>query len=133
MPSAAYGSCLQRHEWYKHGTCQTERNADGYYNRAIALLKDFNNSGMATFMQDHMGETVSTSDFFDAVDQAFFSNAHERLQISCTNNKLVDVYINLPKSLDDNASLDTLMMAAEPKFSNKCGNSFVVDPIGLSN
>lgn len=81
-------------------------------------------------MRDHIGKSVSTQDFFDAVDQAFFDGAHKRLQISCKNSQLVDVYINLPKVLDDNASLESLMMDADPKFSNKCGSSFTVDEIG---
>ena len=42
MPSASHGSCLQRHEWYKHGTCQQEWDADAYYETAIRLLKEFN-------------------------------------------------------------------------------------------
>ncbi|SHF72182.1 hypothetical protein [Vibrio gazogenes] len=130
MPSAAYGSCLQRHEWYKHGTCQTQRNADEYFKTAIRLQKEFNQN-VAYFMQEHLGESVSTQDFFDVVDQAFFDGAYKRLQISCKNSKLVDVYINLPKQLDENASLESLMMDADPKFSNQCGSSFTVDEIGF--
>ncbi len=50
MPSAAVGSCLQRHEWFKHGTCQTKWSIDEYFDVAIDLTKKFNESGMGYFM-----------------------------------------------------------------------------------
>lgn len=130
MPSAAHGSCLQRHEWYKHGTCQTERNADEYFDTAMRLLEEFNSSGMAKFMQENIGQTVTTQTFFDAVDQAFHAGAHQRLQISCKDGKLVDVYIHLPAELVDDAGLDKLLQQAKPKFHNGCGRQFEVDAIG---
>lgn len=123
MPSAAHGSCLQRHEWYKHGTCQTEQNADGYFDTAMRLLKEFNDAGLAKFMQENIGKTVSTQSFFDAVDQAFQEGAHQRLQISCSGGKLQDVYINLPAELAEDASLADMLKQAPAKFNNKCGQT----------
>lgn len=130
MPSAAHGSCLQRHEWFKHGTCQTERNADGYYERAMQLLEEFNAGGMAKFMQDNLGQTVTTQSFFDAVDTAFDSGAHQRLKILCKGGMLVDIYINLPDELADDATLENLLEQAKPRFKNGCGPYFQVDVIG---
>lgn len=129
MPSAAYGSCLQRHEWYKHGTCQ-QRNADEYFGIAIRLLEAFNARGMAKFMQNNIGQTVTTQSFFEAVDEAFHDGAHQRIQIFCRGGKLVDVYIHLPAELADDASLEMLLKQAKPKFKNGCGKSFEVDAIG---
>ncbi|MEJ2200108.1 MAG: hypothetical protein P8X63_03710 [Desulfuromonadaceae bacterium] len=129
MPSAAHGSCLQRHEWYKHGTCQTAWDADGYFIRAMGLVDEFNGSGMALFMREHLGRTVSTEDFFAAVDQAFFAGAHQRLQISCKNGQLVDVYLQLPSPLEDD-SLAALLERAAARFRNGCGEQFEVDAIG---
>lgn len=130
MPSASHGSCLQRHEWFKHGTCQTQWKADAYYQTAMRLLKDFNQSGMASFMQKNIGKTVSTESFFDAVDKAFSADAHLRLQISCSNGRLVDVYISLPAALPPDQSLGALMQQARPNFRNTCGSTFEVDAIG---
>ena len=50
MPSVAEGSCLDRHEWYKHGTCQTDWNADQYFDTAVRLVKEFNDKGVADFL-----------------------------------------------------------------------------------
>ena len=130
MPSAAHGSCLQRHEWYKHGTCQTEYDADGYFIIAMRLLDEFNTSGIADFMTQNIGKSVSTSSFFEKVDDALGEDASRRLQIACKEGMLVDVYIRLPADLPENASLETMIQQAEPAFNNKCGASFRVDAIG---
>ncbi len=130
MPSAAHGSCLQRHEWYKHGTCQTEWDADGYFAVAMRLLEQFNTSGVAAFMAENIGKRVTTSDFFKQVDNALGENASRRLQISCNRGMLVDVYIRLPAKLPEDGSLATLIQQAEPAFNNKCGANFQVDAIG---
>jgi ribonuclease T2 len=130
MPSAAHGSCLQRHEWYKHGSCQTQWDADGYFHIAMRLLKEFNEGGMATFMSNNIGKTVTSQSFFDAVDKAFGDGAHQRLQISCSGGNLIDVFINLPPDPLDGIPLKTLMQLGKQKFRNTCGTSFVVDAIG---
>lgn len=130
MPSAAHGSCLQRHEWYKHGTCQTEWDADGYFDTAMRLLKDFNSSAAATLVRNNIGKIVTTKAFLNAVDQSFGAGAHTRLRLSCSNNKLSDVYIKLPKTIPDSAKLKDLIQKAKPDFNNRCGDRFEVDPIG---
>jgi ribonuclease T2 len=130
MPSAAHGSCLQLHEWYKHGTCQTEWDADGYFAIAMRLLEEFNTSGIATFMTQNIGKSVTTSSFFEKVDDALGKDASRRLQISCSRGMLVDVYIHLPANLPEDATLAKLINQAEPAFNNKCGTSFQVDAIG---
>jgi ribonuclease T2 len=130
MPSAAHGSCLQRHEWFKHGTCQKQWDADGYYHTAIHLVKEFNRGGMAAFMQANIGKTVTAQSFFDAMDKAFSDESHLRLQISCSGGKLVDVYISLPVQLPAETSLKELIRQGEPNFKNTCGPSFEVDAIG---
>lgn len=129
MPSAAHNSYLQRHEWYKHGTCQTKLNADEYYNKSIKLLKEFNKNSMAKLMSDNIGKKITSKIFFINIDKAFGKNAHKRLEIRCKNGNLVDIYINLPKILADK-SLKELIQEAKPKFKNGCGNSFFVDAIG---
>jgi len=133
MPSASYGSCLQRHEWYKHGTCQIEWNADGYYENAMQLLADFNGDnidGVSAFMVENLGKQVSISDLSERIDQQFGADAHKRMQYTCTSdNKLVDVYISLPAKLGDNIPLTSLIQQAPEKYRNKCGDSFVVDRI----
>lgn len=130
MPSAAAGSCLERHEWYKHGTCQTTWDADRYYQRAIQLTREFNQGAISRFMAQNSGRQVKTAQLLAAVDQALGPNAHKRMQLSCDKGNLVDIYITLPKTLPANAPLAELIQQAPERFSNRCGSSFKVDAAG---
>jgi ribonuclease T2 len=96
----------------------------------MRLLKEFNDSGMAEFMQSHSGESVTTQSFLDAVDRAFHDDAHKRLQLSCNGGKLVDIYIRLPKEIDEESSLSELIKRSPANFKNACGEKFTVDVIG---
>jgi ribonuclease T2 len=131
MPSAAEGSCLQRHEWHKHGTCQTAWSQDEYYDVAIDLTRQFNRSGAAYFMSRNLGEEVSTEAFLERVDCALGDGARERFELKCNGGNLVDVYINLPADINPGEDLRALIGRAAPDFHNGCGDSFRVDPIGF--
>ncbi|NQZ32825.1 MAG: hypothetical protein HRU06_16275 [Oceanospirillaceae bacterium] len=128
MPSAAQGTCLQRHEWYKHGTCQS-LDVNQYYDIAIALQDEFNNSGIATLMAANIGSNVSTAEFFAVFDHAFGQGAHKKLQFKCTGANLIDVYINLPKDITTGDTLKSLVNRANTNFKNGCGKTFRVDAI----
>jgi ribonuclease T2 len=132
MPSAAAGSCLQRHEWHKHGTCQTAWSQDAYYEVAIDLTRQFNRAGAAYFMSRNVGEEVSTEAFLERVDCALGEGARERLELKCKGGNLVDIYVNLPADIAPGEDLRALIARAAPDFRNGCGDSFRVDPIGLA-
>jgi ribonuclease T2 len=133
MPSVAKGSCLDRHEWYKHGTCQTDWQADQYFATAVRLVKEFNAHGIADFMKQNTGKTIPTAAFFKIVDQAFGKNASKRFSLDCDRDGLlVDVFINLPKQIPENVALADLIQQAPQNFSNRCGNSFTIDAMGYS-
>lgn len=133
MPSASAGSCLQRHEWHKHGTCQVKWSIDEYFEHAIDLTRQFNESGVGYFMSRNIGKQVSEEDFYKRVDCALGANAHKRLNLKCKNGKLVDVYISLPLDSSINQDLSVLMSRATEDFSSNCGGNFRIDPIGLGN
>ncbi len=132
MPSAAAGSCLQRHEWFKHGTCQTGWSMDEYYEVAVDLTRQFNESGIAYFVARNIGATVSEADFINKVDCAHGAGAHKRLELKCKGGDLVDVYINLPGTIGKGEALGELMKDAQGQFKSNCGGRFRVDPIGFS-
>ena len=129
MPSVAHQTCLQRHEWYKHGVCQTQMNADAYFSLAMQLQDEFNQNGIAQFMADHRGKIVQTEAFFKVFDRYFGVDMHKRLSLKCDRNKnLVDVHIRLPKDILGN-SLKSLLSQSKNAFSNRCKNTFRIDPI----
>jgi ribonuclease T2 len=129
MPSVAAGTCLERHEWFKHGTCQTQWHADAYFEIAIRLTKQLNDSGLAAFMAAHSGQPVSQTDFISRVDEFLGANAHERLHLTCKNGKLVDVFIDLSGKLEATQKLAELIAqapSAAKGFSSNCNGQFGV-------
>ncbi len=133
MPSAAAGSCLQRHEWYKHGTCQTSWSVDGYFDLAIDLTRQFNESGVAYFIARNIGNTVHEADFIAKIDCAQGANTHRHIELKCQNGNLVDVYINLPDAISPGTALGDLLQASAGEFKSNCGGQFKVDAIGFNH
>jgi len=132
MPSAAAGSCLQRHEWFKHGTCQAGWSIDEYYEVAIDLTRQFNESGIAYFISRNIGNTVTEEAFINKVDCAHGTDAHKHIELKCQSGNLVDVYISLPKTIAAGAALGETMQQAQGEFKSNCGGQFKVDPIGFA-
>jgi len=130
MPSVGSGSCLERHEWYKHGTCQNG-TADEYYAQATALVHEFNDSGIAKFMSERLGKPVSLEAFRAALDASLGAGTSKHAKIGCKDGLLVDIYLNLPAELKPGASLKELIaQGTDAPADNSCKNGFRVDPIG---
>ncbi len=133
MPSAAAGSCLKRHEWFKHGTCQTKWSIDEYFGVAIDLTKQFNESGIGYFMSRNIGEIVTEDEFINRIDCAHGKNTHKSIELKCKNGNLVDVYIHLTDNISENQDLSGLLRSTDREFKSNCGGSFNIDPIGFNN
>ncbi len=132
MPSVNSGSCLERHEWHKHGSCQNG-SADQYYGQAIALLQQFNDSGISQFMGGHIGKQVSLAEFRAALDAGLGTGASQHAKINCKNGLLTEVYLNLPAELKPGAKLkDLLAQGPTATANNSCKKGFRIDPIGQS-
>ena len=130
MPSATAGSCLQRHEWYKHGTCQTDWDDNGYFSIAIELVQQFNDAGMSAFMSENIGKMVRKEDFLAKIDSVFGSGASRRMKIICSGDALVDIYINLPKQIRPTDKLASLIRQGAESPGYSCPAQFRVDRIG---
>ncbi len=130
MPSAEAGSCLERHEWHKHGTCQTQWDADQYYQVSIRLTQEFNHPALVAFIRNHYGTTVETEDFYRAVDQAFGREASKRMRLGCKKDNLVDVYLALPAVIGTTDPLPRLIHDADEVKRGNCGPRFKIDAAG---
>jgi ribonuclease T2 len=129
MPGTA--SCLERHEWFKHGTCQKEWDPSQYFEEAIDLVRQFNDSGINKFMAANMGKQVLVEDFLAQVDTALGADARQRLQLTCAGGKLTDVFISLPAHFEPGSSLSELIRTAPQDFRSKCSGRFLIDPVGF--
>ena len=64
MPGAA--SCLDHHEWYKHGTC-SGMSADAYFALTNGLVASFAQTDFNQYVAGHIGSEVSRSDLLKGV------------------------------------------------------------------
>lgn len=114
MPSYHYGSCLERHEWYKHGSCQS-LSVDEYFNLALHLAKEVNHSSFGLFLTQNGGRVVKLADIRQSIENAFGKGNRGKVHLGCKNGILVDVLIELPATIAPMDSLSSLMDQA-PNF-----------------
>lgn len=121
MPSFAYGSCLERHEWYKHGSCQI-LYADEYFSLAMRLATEVDQSMLGAYLTQHHGKTVSLRELRTVVGKTFGASNSKKVYLSCKNGTLVDIYIQLPALLPPDESLINLITQAPSKYPrDTCG------------
>jgi ribonuclease T2 len=111
MPSFNHGSCLERHEWNKHGSCQSH-SADEYFSVAMRLTKEADQSALGEFIQGHKGDVVPLKALRQAIINAFGKENATKVYLGCKNKVLVDIFIHLPANLDENDTLMNLINTA---------------------
>lgn len=121
MPSFNYGSCLERHEWNKHGSCQA-LTPDGYFSLAMRLVTEVDQSAFGRYLTEHQGQTVTHSVLRQMISQTFGTSNSEKIFLGCKNNILVDIYVQLPAIIPENAPLSMLIDQAPNNHSRDlCG------------
>ncbi|MFI5347570.1 MAG: ribonuclease [Elusimicrobiota bacterium] len=127
MPGVA--SCLQNHEWYKHGTC-SGYTPDEYFTRASSLVEQVSASAFGRFLSSHVGQTVNASDLLAAWEADFGAGSRNYVSLSCTKGRgaslLLDVRLHLANPLGDASDLKSLLLPVAG--SGNCGASFLIDP-----
>jgi ribonuclease I len=63
MPGRA--DCLDRHEWFRHGTCSGMK-ADRYFRIAAAVVERINGMELGRFLKESAGKEVRTADLVRA-------------------------------------------------------------------
>ncbi len=130
MPSVTAGSCLERHEWHKHGTCQAAKSIEDFFDLSVDLARQFNDSGMAYFMNRRIGQQVRTEDFLNRIAAVLGSAARDRIKLNCDQGMLVEIQLSLIADLTPGADLEKLIVNAPAQSNSNCGETFRVDPIG---
>ncbi len=128
MPGIA--SCLDHHEWSKHGTCSGMTD-DAYFALAAGLVQQVAASPFGRFLKANAGQTVDASAAVDAFEAGFGAGGGAKLSLNCTNVRgapaLLEVRLHLPKTLTPDAVLATLLLPTGDKGS--CPPRFLLDPI----
>lgn len=126
MPSYNYGSCLERHEWNKHGSCQVLSD-NAYFSLAMRLATEADQSVFGKFLTSHRGDTVRLADIRNAIAKTFGVQNEGKIYLGCKNRTLVDVFIVLPPLIPMNEPLVTLVnKAPEYHYRDACSENVTI-------
>jgi len=118
MPSARYGTCLERHEWWKHGTCRNQDPND-YFLLATQLTQEVNASTwVQQFIHERIGKKVTQQELNQSFDTSFGKGAHTKITLDCAKGLLSEIRINLPQEIKLSDSIPSLLAKA-PRVSKK--------------
>lgn len=131
MPGTA--SCLDRHEWLKHGTC-SGLDGESYFRTATRLTQEFAFTRLAALLRARIGKQVSTAALIDAFTAEFGADAGRALIVVCRTFRgqtyLAEIRIALrPDALDRPLGPDSLFSGAAAQ-ARPCPKSLRVDRAG---
>lgn len=127
MPSARYGSCLERHEWWKHGICRNQ-DPNEYFAIAIQLTQALNASAWAQdFIQQHIGKQVTKKELKQEFDKSFGQGAQQKLSLVCAKGLLSEIRLSLPQDLNPAESLAEMLGKAKRAPKDSCPERFTLD------
>ncbi len=126
MPSYTEGSCLERHEWYKHGSCQF-RSQNDYFDTAIQLASRFDKTSLGNLLRQFNGGYVSEKALKQAFIDDFGSAAIDKLYLGCQQGMLVDIWVSLPSSASISIPIKEMVQKA-PKINrrNRCPKNIYI-------
>lgn len=108
MPGYKFGSCLERHEWNKHGSCQI-LSVDSYFARAMQLLTEVDQSLFGQFLTRNQGKVVPLDALHTQIAAAFGQKNVGKIYLGCKKGVLVDIYIHLPALIPQDESVAYLI------------------------
>jgi len=97
-------SYLHRHEWIKHGTCYG-KDAEAYFEKAVALTEQVNDSSVGRFFRRHIGKRVTLSQIRYQFDRSFGKGAGKRVELRCRKGLISELWLHLGTKGEELASL----------------------------
>lgn len=127
MPGTAVG--LDRHEWWKHGTC-SDLKAEDYFATAIVLLRQVERGSLARLLADQAGGTLDRSRVLDAFEKDFGRGAAKALTLDCSKadgvTALQEIRIRLKRTgVSQGLTADSLAIPAKPGRGDCAADLFV--------
>jgi ribonuclease T2 len=119
-----YSSNLHKHEWIKHGTCY-KTNADSYYNDAMNLLTEINNSQVQKFFVKNIGKKVSLKEIRKIFDKEFGKDAGEHVTINCQKGLITELWVYIGSG--SNKLKDLIKRGETPR--SRCHKGYI-DAVG---
>jgi ribonuclease T2 len=130
-----YASCLQNHEWYKHGTCSGLKQND-YFTEAYTLDAKIADSSFGKFISNNVGKTVKSDNMLDEFEKDFGAGSRKFVNLFCDKVHgevmLSEVRIYLKKQLPKNEVMEGSFALPDRSERGDCPDSFLVDKAGFS-
>ena len=134
MPGTA--SCLQNHEWYKHGTC-AEMSAEAYFALSNHLTDLFSRTAFDDYVADHAGRVVGRNELLDVFADEFGAEARDYLSLRCDKvegvSLLTEIQVALRADIPPDAGFGDLFPTEDIPPSGSCPTQFKIDLVGLDN
>lgn len=131
MPGVA--SCLDRHEWIKHGTC-SGMNAEGYFADTLRLAAAIQDTPLGRIIPANVGRYVTPRQLVDGFEVAFGAGASQALTLICKQGNgvlyLSEIRVALkPSSLEGALDRDDLYLSG-PQPTGSCPDTMRIDSPG---
>jgi ribonuclease T2 len=121
-----YQSCLQNHEWYKHGTC-TDMKPDEYFTTAARFVEGFAATRLGALLSANVGKTVMFSNLTTAAKEDYGDKA-VNLRFICQNGMLSEVRMYLSRELPKDGGITAAMLVSPgDKEKTSCSGNIRID------
>lgn len=141
MPSIKANSHLERHEWYKHGTCQ-ELSSDSYFILAGRLVEEFNKNSFMNYIRENINKKINIEAFKKKIDaeDGLGPGASGSIIIVCKKAKgkvdgpfLVEIQFNLKANLTPKSTLKDALDREARGYVRGCGDKPATDDTNTVN
>ena len=132
MPGTA--SCLQRHEWYKHGSCSGLSEED-YYALSNQLVEKFSKTDFSQYIAKHVGKKVKRKTLLKKFDKEFGKGSRSYLVLRCKKVRrkslLTEIQIHLKKNFRVADDFGKMFLKEKLWVHGNCPRSFKIDEVGV--
>lgn len=129
-------SCLENHEWYKHGTC-AGMPADAYYALSNQLVSRFSQTDFNQYVAKRVGRQVTRQELLTQFAAEFGQENSNFLSLRCSKvdgtSLLTEIQLVLKKDLAELNDFADLFPADEIHPQGSCPQEFKIDSVGLGN
>jgi ribonuclease T2 len=129
MPGTA--SCLEHHEWTRHGTC-SGLSADAYFSTEASLAAAVDRSAFGAFLTRNAGASVDRSAVLARFEAAYGTGTSSSVTLHCASSNgesvLGEIHVSLTPTLLPAARLADMLTAPEASDATNCPSSFRLLP-----
>jgi ribonuclease T2 len=130
MPGAE--SCLDHHEWYKHGTC-AGMSADTYFALSNGLVSSFAQTAFNQYVASQIGNEVSRNDLLNRFEDEFGAGSDDYLSLRCNEvngtSLLSEIRLALKQDLAELDDFSEMFPEQSVSPQGNCPTQFVIDSV----